>query len=70
MNICIKYHHIGRVIDEINENFGSVMNVKKINNIRYELSVQWNCIMPKYINIYTKNLDKHWYIEPVRVRQL
>ena len=73
MNTCstivVKYSCIGKVIDEINENYGTVLNMTCLrDNKKYKLNVNWkNDTIPKHIAVYTKDRDNHFYIDSVTI---
>lgn len=62
--MLIEYDNIGRIIDEINSFYGTVLKMKKRDNM-YKLDVKWNNIIPPCITIYTQDGPTHWYIEEV-----
>ena len=66
-NMLIAHDNIGKVIDEINSFYGTVLKIKRIDNM-YKLYVKWTCVPPEVIPIYTQDRYNHWYIDEVHLR--
>tara|TARA_Y100000768_G_scaffold381825_1_gene361111 strand:- start:1979 stop:2218 length:240 start_codon:yes stop_codon:yes gene_type:complete len=67
-NILVKYCNIGKVIDEINANYGTVLNMS-LHKKTYKLNVKLNGDdIPKQIAVYTQDRENHWYIDDVTIR--
>ena len=66
----VKYRNIGKVIDEINENYGSVLNMTTCRKNIHKLNVNWNNYIPEYIAVYSQDRTNHWYIDNIRITNI
>ena len=66
-SMLISHDNIGKVIDEINSFYGTVLKIKRIDKV-YKLRVKWMSGPPEVIPIYTQDRHNHWYIDEVHLR--